>query len=270
MKGFDMNGSAWSRSLKNLMMGGMLVGLAACASQGAGTTATARQWNIDALNQALASPSRPEADRGQDVNRKPAQLMHFFGVEKGMTAVDVIGESGYLTEVLAITVGSSGKVYLQNPSVVMQLQGGAIARAIQVRLADNRLPNVVRVDGDLPNAIVTPDSVDFAITAKNLHDVFIRGGAPAAAGFMKSIFTVLKPGAVLGVIDHVGNEGGDNTKLHRMTRQQAIDVATATGFVVEAQSDLLANAADDHTKPVFDPTLQGRTDQFVLRLRKPK
>ena len=49
-----------------------------------------------------------------------------------------------------------------------------------------------------------------------------------------------------------------------------IDDAKAAGFVVEAESDLLAHAADDHTKVVFDPTLRGKTDQFVVRLRKPK
>jgi predicted methyltransferase len=265
-----MNRRAWVSDARKLMLGGMLVGLVACASQGpAAPMASAKAWKVDELSQALASPSRPEADRTRDPDRKPAQLMSFFGVTRGMTAMDAIGEGGYLTEVLSITVGPSGRVYLQNPALVLQLQNGAIAQAIQSRLANNRLPNVTRIDGDVPSAVVTANSVDFAITALNLHDAVIRGGVPGATVLVKNLYAVLKPGGVLGVVDHVGNEGGDNTRLHRMPKQQAIDIAKAAGFVVEAQSDLLANSADDHTKAVFDPTVRGKTDQFILRLRKP-
>ena len=88
--------------------------------------------------------------------------------------------------------------------------------------------------------------------------------------FLKAVYTMLKPGGVFGVTDHVGNDGANNAALHRIPKHFLIEDAKTAGFVVEAESDMLAHAADDHTKVVFDPTLRGKTDQFVVRLRKPK
>jgi predicted methyltransferase len=109
----------------------------------------------------------------------------------------------------------------------------------------------------------------------NLHDIYngFNGqpaGEPAAVEFLKSIYDVLKPGGVLGVIDHVGIAGEDNAKLHRMQPQQARDALTKAGFIIEAESKLLANAGDDHKKGVIDPALRGHTDQFMIRARKPR
>jgi len=259
------------RNLSNLLSCVVALGIALTTSSSDAATKneSAQQWDVKALSQALASPTRPQADRDRDSDRKPAQLMSFFGVTKGMTAMDVIGLDGYLTEVLAIAVGPTGKVYLQNGPAALQLRNGAVLKGIESRLANNRLPNVVRVDDNLPNPLVSANSVDFAVTAMNLHDLVIRGGVPAATAFMKGVYSSLKPGGVLGLVDHVGTEMGDNTKLHRMPKQQAIDIAKASGFIVEAESNLLANPADDHTSNVLDPSVRGKTDQFILRLRKP-
>lgn len=244
--------------------------LGACASDGGSkSSAAGRGWTTAELSQALANPSRPQADRDRDADRKPAELMTFFGVQKGMTTLDVIGAAGYLTEALSITVGPTGKVYLQNPAAMLQMRGGAAAKEIETRLANSRLPNVVRVDSDLPAAAVPANSVDFAITAMNLHDLYNRS-VPAATAAVKNVYDTLKPGGVFGVIDHAGVAGADNAKLHRMTKEQAIEVAKSAGFVVEKESTLLAHAADDHTKGPFDPSLRGKTDQFILLLRKPK
>jgi predicted methyltransferase len=87
---------------------------------------------------------------------------------------------------------------------------------------------------------------------------------------LKAIYAGLKPGGVLGLIDHVGVAGQDNAKLHRMLPQQARDAITKAGFTIEAESKLLANPADDHTKGVFDPAIRGKTDQFMFRARKPR
>jgi predicted methyltransferase len=58
--------------------------------------------------------------------------------------------------------------------------------------------------------------------------------------------------------------------LHRMTKEDAIQLVKSVGFELVGESDVLANSADDHTKGVFDPTLRGKTDQFTLKFRKPK
>jgi predicted methyltransferase len=223
--------------------------------------ATPKQWTTDELAKALSDPSRPQADRDRDENRKPAQLMTYFGVKPGMTVLDVFAAGGYLTEVLSITVGPNGKVYMQNPAMMA-------GRAAQ-RTENNRLPNVVRVDGNLPNPALPANSADFAITALNFHDIYGNGGQAAGETFMKGVFDSLKPGGTFAVIDHAGNDGADNSKLHRVSKQAAIATATATGFVLDGESNLLANSADDRSTAVRDANVRGKTDQFVLRFKKP-
>jgi predicted methyltransferase len=244
--------------------------LTSCASTQSGAPAASHGASGGDLAAALASADRPAEDKGRDADRKPAELLQFFGVQPGMTTVDIIALGGYVTEVLSVAVGPNGKVYAQNPPIALQLRDGMYARQITERLANDRLKNVVRVDGDLPaSSQIPPGSVDVAITAMNYHDV--RNQSPELAmGFMKAVYTMLKPGGVFGVTDHVGNDGANNAQLHRIPKHFLIEDAKAAGFVVEAESDILAHAADDHTKVVFDPTLRGKTDQFVVRLRKPK
>ena len=82
--------------------------------------------------------------------------------------------------------------------------------------------------------------------------------------------TMLKPGGVMGVVEHVGAEGADNTSLHRMQPGHARAAATAAGFVIQAESDLLANPDDDHSLMVFNEDIRGKTDRFILKLRKPE
>jgi predicted methyltransferase len=258
-------------TVQRVIAGAVVLTLAMGAVAGAATSAGAAAvpWTASELSTVLTASSRPVADRDRDSDRKPAQLMTFLGVTRGMSTIDVIGLDGYLTEVLSVAVGPSGKVYLQNTAYSLQLRDGAVLKGVEARLANNRLSNVVRVDDSLPNPAIPPNSVDVAITAMNLHDVFNLRGMPGAIAFMKGVYVELKPGGVFGVVDHVGNDTGDNAKLHRMTRQQALDVAKASGFIVEAESNLYTNPADDHTKYVLDPSIRGKTDQFTLRLRKP-
>jgi predicted methyltransferase len=229
----------------------------------------AKSWKTPDLAAALAAPTRPQADRDRDADRKPADSVVFFGVQPGMTVLDVWAAGGYFTEVLSVAVGPTGKVYSQNPPILLKVRDGANDKAITQRLADNRLANVVRVDSDLPAAAIPPGSVDIAVTALNFHDVHNRDAA-AGIAFMKSVYTELKPGGVFAVIDHVGVDSANNAQLHRVPKHFAVDAAKAAGFTVEAESPLLAHAADDHSKVVFDPALRGKTDQFILKLRKPK
>jgi predicted methyltransferase len=258
-----MNRTQWSLSSVLVCVAALVIG--GCASSG-----SKNSWSTADLSAALANPTRPQADRDRDADRKPAELMSFFGVERGMTALDVIASGGYMTDVLATAVGPNGKVYSQNPPAFLRFGNGAYDKALTTRLANNRLPQVVRVDADLPaSAQIPAGSVDVAITALNLHDIYNRDAA-AGQKFLKDVFTTLKPGGVFGVIDHVGVAGADNAKLHRMQKSDAVAAAKAAGFVVEAESNLLAHATDDHTKGPFDATLRGKTDQFVLKLRKPK
>lgn len=231
-----------------------------------GTSARA----ADDLAARLATGGRSDADKARDADRKPAQVIAFLGIEPGMTVIDLIAAGGWYTEVLAEAVGPTGKVYAQNTAFTLQFREGANDKAMTARLADGRLPNVERLDREIAELGLAPGSVDAAITALNFHDIHNGGGPAAASAFLAAVFSLLEPGGVFGIIDHVGVTGLDNEKLHRIEPKTVEDLARAAGFVLEGRSKLLANPADDHTRNVFDEGLRGRTDRFLFKLRKPK
>ena len=226
--------------------------------------AQAQDEQVTRMRTALAAPDRPAENKARDAGRKPIEAVQFFGIKTGNTVVDMIAAGGWFTEVLSAAVGPTGKVYSQNPAFLVQ------ADAEKALLA--RLGNAEAIHVPLDQAGIT-GKVDAVVTAQNLHDIYNGfggqpGGEAPAVEFLKAIHAVLKPGGVLGVIDHVGVAGQDNAMLHRIPIQQARDAITKAGFTIEAESTILANPADDHTKGVFDPSIRGKTDQFMIRARK--
>ncbi len=218
----------------------------------------------------LAAESRFPGDHERDAYRKPAEVIAFVGIEAGMNVIDIIAAGGYYTEVLSLAVGQDGRVTAQNPAVVLQMRDGANEKQLSERLANGRLENVSRLDKEIGELATEYGPFDAAMTALNLHDIYNNYGEAGAVGAMKTIGSLLKPGAVFGVIDHHGAAGADNKELHRIRIEDAIRVAEAAGFVVEAQSDILHVPDDDLTDGVFAESRRGRTDRFLLRLRKPE
>lgn len=217
----------------------------------------------------LAAETRSAEDRARDAGRRPAEVIAFLGIGPGDTVVDLIAAGGYYTEVLSLAVGPTGKVYAQNSAYVLQMREGANEKAISKRLEGGRLPNVERLDREIDELGLAPGSVDAALTALNFHDIYNSRGPEAAVGFLRAVHAFLKPGGVLGIIDHAGDAGAENEELHRVEVGIVRMSAESAGFVVDAESTLLHNPADDRTKSVFDPAVRGQTDRFVLRLRKP-
>jgi predicted methyltransferase len=212
-------------------------------------------------------PARPQADLARDGGRKPFEVLDFLGVETGMTAMDVMASSGYYTEALANAVGPEGRVYAQNPAVALRFYGGRNDRAMNARLFGGRLPNVRRLDREFTDLGIVPGTVDVAITALNFHDLYNR--SPEQAHMLLEVIRgILKPGGVLGIIDHNSNDGADHAALHRMPVAQAIAAAERAGFQVEV-SDLLTNPDDDRSQGPFTEGLRGYTDRFLLKLTKP-
>ncbi|MGI9250159.1 MAG: hypothetical protein ACR2PR_03040, partial [Pseudohongiellaceae bacterium] len=70
--------------------------------------------DIAALEQAMANPQRPAADKERDASRRAPEVLHFLGLRKGMTVLDINASAGWYTEVLSYAVGDEGKVYMQN------------------------------------------------------------------------------------------------------------------------------------------------------------
>lgn len=216
------------------------------------------------MRAALALPDRSDADKARDRVRKPIEVIQFLGVEDGMTVLDVIAAGGWYTAVLSSAVGSTGKVYSHNPAFFLSREG--FIEAEQIR--NERLGNVEPVHGEIADAGID-GQIDVAISNQNLHDLYNGGGEAAAMPLIEDIYDSLKPGGVFGLMDHRGVAGRPNADLHRMEVSAARELLTNAGFTIEAESDLLANPADDHTRGPGDDSLGGNSDRFLIKARKP-
>ena len=238
--------------------------LALCVLGGAlSSVANAQNEQVTRMKAALASPDRPQADKDRDAARKPIETIQFAGIKTGQTVLEVIAVGGWFTEVLSAAVGPTGKVYAQNPMFFTSRPGFNEAE----KARDDRLKNVTPIHGDLPDASLK-GKADVALTALNLHDIYNSAGEDAAVALCKGVYEDLKPGGTFIVIDHVGIAGQDNKMFHRIELAQAKAVLTKAGFKIDAESDLLKNPKDDHTKGVRDPSVAGHTDQFLIRAKK--
>jgi predicted methyltransferase len=112
------------------------------------------------------------------------------------------------------------------------------------------------------------------ITVQNWHDMHLKVVPAGSADFIASrIFAALKPGGTLLVVDHVANTDPNfevPNALHRIDPAAARAEIEKAGFVFDGESPVLRNPADPHTAMVFDPSIQGHTDQFVFKFHKPK
>ena len=223
---------------------------------------SANSQNTSALQQAMTNSSRPAQDKARDPIRKAPEILQFMGVKEGDTVLDVIAMGGWYTEVLSYAVGENGKVYMQNNPIPLT-QRSADERNERL----SRLSNVENWIGAITD--IPPNSIDFTMTALNFHDVYNRS-ADDADIMLKDILGALRAGGILAVLDHEGNKGADNPKLHRVAFEDAVKAALNAGFVLVGTSDLLENPDDDHTLGPFDPSLERRTDRLVLKLEKPR
>ena len=128
-------------------------------------------------------------------------------------------------------------------------------------------------------ALALPEnSYDFMMLNLNYHDVYWESAKYGVVkmepdAFVKTVYASMRPGGIVGVIDHVGNPGDTREtveKYHRIDPAVVKADFEKAGFKLEAESDILKNPADDHTLLVFDPKIRGKTDRFVYKFRKPK
>lgn len=224
-----------------------------------------------AIQAAVDSQERLPKDRARDVNRHYAEIMEFFGVRPGMTVIELFAAAGNTAEVLARTVGPTGKVYMQNPEFFYERAG---QKPVEERLANNRLPNVVRLDKPLNDLGLEPSSLDGAVAFMVLHDFFWL--SPDVPDVLADLYKALKPGGWFGVVDHSAPAGSgaehamDRDKgSHRIDEAYVKKIFAEAGFVLEASNDVLRNPADDRSKPFYDESFRGKsTDRFVLLFRK--
>lgn len=244
----------------------VLAALAVSVSWGGGMAFAQVPAGITA---ALASPARPAEDTARDAARHPGELLAFAGVKPGDTVVDFIMGGGYFTRILSGAVGPKGVVYAYQPAEFIKFQAkyGENLKAVSAAL-----PNAKPLDGSVV-ALDLPDNLDLVFTVQNYHDLHLKPfPTDTAAKANAEIFKSLKPGGVFLIVDHAATAGSGITaadSLHRIDVAAVRAEVEAAGFKLEAESPLLRDAADPHTASVFDPSIRGKTDQFVLKFRKP-
>lgn len=219
---------------------------------------------------AIAAPDRPEADRQRDAERKPAAMLAFAGVKPGDTVVDFLPGGGYFTRLFSTAVGPQGHVVAYVPGEI----AGRMAKMVDGMRALAAEPGRgnISVSTDPLAQAPAPGSADIVWTSQNYHDLH-NGPSPMFADFNRRVFAMLKPGGTYVVLDHTAAPGSGVSAtgtLHRIDPAAVRQEVEAAGFRFAGETRVLANRADDHTLKVFDPSLRGRTDQFVYRFRKPK
>jgi len=246
----------------------------ACIAIGAiASTPLFAQAAQDAIAAALADSARPATDTARDANRKPAQTLQFAGVKPGDKVADYGAGSGYFTRLFAGIVGDGGHVYASVPSGLLKYPN--IVKGIaEVQAFAFTHPNVTVTYASPLDAARYPEKLDVFWISQNYHDLLDKFMGPVdMAAFNRAVYAALKPGGVYIVLDHVAAKGAaaDVTEtLHRIEPDVVRQQVEAAGFVFASESKVLANPADPHTADPFDPTIQGRTDQFVFKFRKPR
>lgn len=213
---------------------------------------------------AVADPRRPEADTARDALRLPAEIMAFSGVSEGWRVADVGPGAGYYARLFAVAVGDAGRVYaIDRP--------GTAERPRPMAAIAPTYSNITHLmDGY--NVFNVGEPLDAIFISQIYHDFYLPVFAFDVPALNRALFNALKPGGVLIIIDHsavAGSDIGVTNTLHRIDRAQVVRDMEATGFILDAESDVLRHPEDNRTLRVFESDIRGRTDQFVLRFRKP-
>jgi predicted methyltransferase len=244
--------------------------LAACTNSPSAPSAPSMPAAVTA---AVADSNRPSADTQRDANRKPAETLAFAGVHPGEQIGELVPGGGYFTRIFSKAVGPTGHVYALVPPRPANPSPTTPDRAAPIRaLAEDANYTNVTVVELAGGKVATPVPVDLIFTGQNYHDLHNIPTLNVAA-FNKSVFDALKPGGLFLVLDHSAQAASgarDTNTLHRIDVETVKTEVAAAGFEFVASSDILANPADPRTANVFDPAIRGKTDQFILKFRKPK
>jgi predicted methyltransferase len=210
----------------------------------------------DPIAIAVADPARPDVDRQRDANRKPVETLAFTGVKPGDQIAELLPGGGYYTRILSKVVGSGGHVYALVPAPLPDAPADVpdFAARVKAIAADPNYSNVSVVVEPF-SQLKSPVPVDLVWTSQNYHDLHNFPGLDVGV-FNQMVFDTLKPGGIYLIVDHEAEA----------VKKEVL----AAGFVLVGASEVLRQPGDSHTVKVFDPIVRGKTDQFVLKFRKPK
>jgi predicted methyltransferase len=256
---------------------------AACASS------SSRQSTADALTAILAGDQRPSEERARDIYRHPKDTLLFFGIRPEMKVLEVWPEPGWYTAVIAPLLREKGKYY------AAVIAADPSSKYTTHRLEEYRARLAGRPDVYDRVAVVTfptdggdavpPGTLDMVVTFRNIHNWMARDQATQA---FASMYRALKPGGILGVVEHRGNPAmpqDPKAKSGYVNEDYAIKLIEEQGFRLVAKSEVNDNPKDtkDYEQGVWTlpPSYRlgakdhdkyaaiGESDRFTLRFVKP-
>ncbi len=241
------------------------------------------------IDSVLAGAWRSDSNKARDAYRHPAATLDFFGVKPDQTVIEITPGGGWYTEILAPLLMKDGHYIAAIPTDASSEYNARNNAKFRDMLAADAghygAAKTVEFDPKAPN--LGPDgSADAVLTFRNVHNWV---GADSAGSMFKAFNAVLKPGGILGVVDHRAADGADPKTLEKsgyLTTDSVIKLATDAGFTLAAQSEINANPQDtkDYEKGVWTlpPVLTnkevdrdkyvaiGESDRMTLKFVKPK
>jgi predicted methyltransferase len=204
---------------------------------------------------------------------KQSELIRFSRVEAGSTVIDVYPGDGDWTRLFSDIVGPQGRVYSFVPGEVADFKNDPVGRMRTLAKEPGRA-NVEAVTADLvamPEVTQPADVLWLHLFYHDLHTALIQKKGATAAQFNRAVYERLKPGGSYVIVDHAaaGEGTSDTQSLHRIDPAAVRKEVEAAGFVLDAESTLLANKDDRHSIKAFDPAIKGKTDRFAYRFVKP-
>jgi len=205
---------------------------------------------------------------------KLSELIRFARVDAGSTVIDVYPGDGDWTRLFSDAVGPEGRVISFVPTEIADLKPDQVGR-MQTLAKEPGRENVEVVSANLvamPEAARPADVLWLHLFYHDLHTALMQKKGATAAEFNRAVYEWLKPGGFYVIVDHAAAAGaaaGAAQSLHRIDPASVRKEVEAAGFVLEAESSMLANKNDPHSIKVFDPSIKGETDRFVFRFVKP-
>ena len=247
-----------------------------------------------ALDSAMAGAHRSERNKARDTYRHPRETLAFFGLRRDMTVVEIWPGGGWYTEILAPVLKGKGRLYAaqygnttpldyqrKEDAALLEKAGKFPAVFGEVKFTSLWSPDQL--------VIAPPGSADLVLTFRNVHNWVDPNYKQDPAKLFGAFFAALKPGGILGVVDHrwpdVKTESPTASGGY-ISEDRIKAIAKAAGFQFVASSDVNRNPKDDHNHPngvwSLPPDLAlkpgeerqkyldiGESDRLTLKFRKP-